>query len=287
MTAFDPRLTPARADLAAAHLKGRVDAPRYVVGATKRVIRSTADLRREPVATAPVETQALYGETVTIYDESGDGWAWGQLNRDGYVGWLATDVLGPPGPAPTHRVVATRAFIFSGPSIKTPARAWVSLGSPLTVARHIDAGGRSFAVTPDGGHLVASQIAPLGHREADPVAVAERFLETPYLWGGRSSLGIDCSGLVQTALAACGIDCPRDSDMQEGSLGAPVDHAPAAWRRGDLLFWPGHVAFVRDGATILHANAHHMKVAIEPRDAALARIGASGTPLRAVRRLPA
>ncbi|MBL8572385.1 MAG: C40 family peptidase [Hyphomicrobiaceae bacterium] len=284
MTAYDPRLTPARADLAAAHLKGRVDAPRFVIGATKRITRPTADLKRHPAETAPVETQALCGETVTIYDESADGWAWGQLNRDGYVGWLAASALGAPGPAPTHKVAATRTFVFSGPSIKTPIRHWLSLGSPLAIARTIEAGGRAFAVMPDGGHLVTTHIAPLDARAGDPVAVAEGFLETPYLWGGRSSLGTDCSGLVQTALNACGIDCPRDSDMQEAALGTPVSLDPAEWCRGDLLFWPGHVAFVRDAATMLHANAHHMKVAIEPLGAGLARIAAAGANLRAVRR---
>jgi cell wall-associated NlpC family hydrolase len=133
------------------------------------------------------------------------------------------------------------------------------------------------------GYLPARHLAPLDRVEPDFVAVAERFLGTPYLWGGKTNNGVDCSGLVQVALAACGMPCPRDSDMQERALGAPV--ALADSRRGDLLFWKGHVAIVRDAATLLHANAFHMMVAVEPIAEALARIEAAGSPVTSVKRL--
>jgi cell wall-associated NlpC family hydrolase len=133
------------------------------------------------------------------------------------------------------------------------------------------------------GFLPASHLAPLDHRETDFVAVAERFLGTPYLWGGKTNYGLDCSGLVQLALTACGIRCPRDSDMQERALGALVDMKNL--RRGDLVFWKGHVAIVRDPKTFLHANAFHMAVAVEPIAEAIARIAGAGSEVTSVKRL--
>ena len=209
---FDRRLTPARADLAADHLRGLVDAPRYVAGRFMRIIAASATLRRSPQADAPLETEALFGETVTIYDES-EGWAWAQLARDQYVGYLPTASLGALS-APTHRVAALRTHAYPGPAIKLPPRMALSLGAQLTVV------GREgdFSVSDDGFYLWSRSLAEVGSRESDWVAVAERFSETPYLWGGRTSEGIDCSGLVQTALTAAGITSPRDSDMQEAML---------------------------------------------------------------------
>jgi cell wall-associated NlpC family hydrolase len=209
-----------------------------------------------------------------------------QLDRDGYVGWMPSHGLMPgPAPAPTHRVAALRTFVYPTASIKEPPLHWLSLGSPLTILREIEVNGRRFAVTSAGGAVVANHLAPIDTVESDPVAVAERFLGTPYLWGGRSSLGLDCSGLVQTALAACGVTAPRDADLQEKTLGEPVSLDPAAWRRGDLLFWPGHVAMVRDGESFIHANAWMMAVGIETLAAGLDRIAVGGSPLRAVRRV--
>lgn len=277
----DPRRTPARADLAAASLQGLVAAPRYVDGEVRRVAVPVAPLRRRPAGDAPLETQALLGETVRVFDEDGEGWSWVQLEADGYVGYLPSEALVPLGPTPTHRVSALRTFLFPGPDIKLPPREALVLGSPVVVSALSGA----FAVTPDG-FLPAVHLSELGTREADFVAVAARFLGVPYLWGGRTPLGIDCSGLVQTALAMAGVAAPRDSDMQEAELGAEVPPG-APVRRGDLLFWPGHVAIAEGPDTLLHANAFHMAVAREPFAGAIARIAAAGSPLRRIRRLAA
>ncbi len=266
---FERRLTPVRPDLAAAHLRGLVDAPRYAEGRAMRVIEASAPLRRSPQADASLETEALFGEDVTVYDEA-EGWAWAQLDRDHYVGYLPRAALGTP-TEPTHRVAALRTHAYPGPSIKLPPRLALSLGARLAVVRHED----DFAVTDEGLHLWARHLAELSAREPDFVAVAERFLEAPYLWGGRTSEGIDCSGLVQTALAAAGIDAPRDSDMLEAAMGAPVAvDGPRA--RGDLVFWKGHVGIMRDPLTLLHANGWHMNVVSEPLAEARARIAESG-----------
>lgn len=286
MSDFDPRLTPARPDLAARTVEGRIAAERYVDGEPARVIEGSAPLRRAPRADAALDTEALLGERLTVYEEDAEGWGWVQLARDGYVGWMPSHAyLKGEGPRPTHRIAALRTFLYPGPSIKLPPAGWASLGARVAVVRETEAGGRRFAVTAEGAAIVAGHLAPLDAVEPDPVAVAERFLGTPYLWGGRTSLGLDCSGLVQTALEACGRLVPRDADLQEREAGTPVGLDPAGWCRGDLLFWPGHVALVRDAETFLHANAFMMAVGIERIDEGLARIAASGSPLRAVKRV--
>ena len=283
MPAFDPRVTPARPDLAAKELEGKVAAARYVSGELYEMIEPQAPLRGEPSHGAPLLTEALKGERVTIYDTNGEGWAWGQLAADRYVGWLPAGALKPAGAPPTHKVTALRTHVFPGPSIKLPPLEALPFGARLAVARFAD----GMAVTPSGGYLPAVHLAPVDVNGADFVAVAERFLGAPYLWGGKTMLGLDCSGLVQIALAACGIACPRDSDMQEAALGSPVAAAAdrSALQRGDLVFWHGHVAIVRDRENFLHANAFHMAVAIEPIAAAIARIRAAGSEIKSVRRI--
>jgi cell wall-associated NlpC family hydrolase len=281
---FDRRLTPVRADLAAEHLRGLIAAPRFVEGRKKRVIAASAPLRRSPQADAPLETEALFGEAVTVYDE-GEGWAWTQLARDEYVGYLPSAALGAPS-APTHRVAAVRTHAYPGPAIKLPPRMALSLGAQLTVVRREG----DFAVSEDGLHLWSRSLAELGANEPDWVAVAERLIETPYLWGGRTSEGIDCSGLVQTALTTGGIVSPRDSDMQEAMLGEPIaiDDPRAPLVRGDLIFWKGHVGIMRDPVTLLHANGWHMKTVSEPLAQARERIAANGGgKVTSVRRLTA
>jgi cell wall-associated NlpC family hydrolase len=281
---FDRRSTPARADLAAQHLHGLVDAPRFVKGRKMGVVAASAPLRRAPHPDAPLETEALHGETVTVYDES-EGWAWAQLERDRYVGYLPAAALGAPS-APTHRVAALRTHAYPGPAIKAPPRMALSLGAQLTIAGRED----DFAITEEGLYVWSRSLAELGTREPDTVSVAELFLETPYLWGGRTSEGIDCSGLVQTALMAAGIASPRDSDMMEATLGEPIaaDDSEARLVRGDLVFWKGHVGIMRDPDTLLHANGWHMKTVSEPLAHARERIATTGGgKVTGVRRLSA
>jgi cell wall-associated NlpC family hydrolase len=283
MRAFDPRLTPARADLAAKELEGKVVAARYVEGSAYEVIDPQAPLRAEPMPDAPLSTEALKGERVTIYDTNAEGWAWGQLAADGYVGWLPANALALAGAPPTHKVTALRTLAFPGPSIKLPPLEALPLGARLGVVGFAD----RMAVTRSGAYVPSPHLAPLDVDETDFVAVAERFLGVPYLWGGKTALGLDCSGLVQVALTAAGMSCPRDSDMQEQALGAPIGAAAdfADVQRGDLIFWKRHVAIVRDGANLLHANAFDMAVTIEPIAEAVARIRAAGNEITGIRRM--
>ena len=278
----DPRLTPARGDLAAKYLEGKVAAARFVEGEEFEISEALAPLRLGPSSEAELATQALLGERVTIYDRNGEGFAWGQLNADGYVGWLPDRALARPGAKPTHKVTSTSTFAFPGPSIKLPPVETLVMGATLTVLR--DDG--PFAVTRQGWYLPRSHLADIGEMAADFVAVAERFVGTPYLWGGKSSFGVDCSGLVQISLNAAGTGCPRDSDMQRDGLFRALDAVQSRrLQRGDLIFWKGHVAIVRDAETLLHANAHHMGTAIENTRDAIARIRAAGSEIASIKRL--
>jgi cell wall-associated NlpC family hydrolase len=278
----DARLTPARPDLAAKYLEGKVKAARFVIGEEFEIADALAPLREAPSSDAMLLTQALMGERVTIYDRNDEGWAWGQLNSDGYVGWLPDRALAKPVATPTHKVTAIRTFAFPGPSIKLEPADTLVMGATVTVIREIGA----FAVTRDGWHLPLPHVGTIDGHADDFVGVAEQFAGTPYLWGGKSSLGIDCSGLVQVSLNAAGTGCPRDSDMQQDSLGRALDASESKQlQRGDLLFWKGHVAIVRNADTIVHANAHHMATAIENTRDAIARIKATGSEILAIKRL--
>ena len=278
----DRRLTPARGDIAAKHLEGQVQADRFVEGEEHEVIDPVASLRQAPAHDAPLDTEALKGERVTIYDRNGEGWSWGQLSSDGYVGWLPDSALVRPRMASTHRVAVLRTFAFPGPSIKMPPGEALPLGATVEIA----SSDGTFAITPQFHYLPQQHLSPLEVFESDYVAIAERFVGTPYLWGGKTGLGIDCSGLVQVALGACGMAVPRDSDLQQAALGEALEDVEReVLRRGDLIFWKGHVAIVRDAATLVHANAFHLTVAIEPIATAHERILASGADIVSVRRL--
>lgn len=277
---LDRRLTPARPDLAAVYLKGRVTADRYVEGAVMEVKEGVVDMRREPRPDAAVDTQVLYGERVTVYDEE-EGWAWAQLARDGYVGWIGANVLWSELSAPTHRVCVPRTFVYPAASIKQPPLLALPLSAEVSIVEERD----TFLVTRDRGFIWRTHLTALDQPAPDFVAVAETLIGAPYLWGGKSVIGVDCSGLVQIALAVAGRKAPRDSDMQEAQLGAPVA-TDAPRQRGDLIFWKGHVGIMRDAQTLLHANGTHMLVSSEPLDLVRARnLEAGAGDITGVRRL--
>jgi cell wall-associated NlpC family hydrolase len=278
----DPRLTPARPEVAAKYLEGKVTAARFVEGEVFEVAEAIAPVRRAPASDAELMTQALRGERVTVYDRNGEGFAWGQLGGDGYVGWLPESALAKPSAAPTHKVTALSTLAFPGPSIKLPPVATLPMGARVSIAREDG----PFSVTREGHHLPRQHLEPLAAKASDFVAVAERFVGTPYLWGGKSVFGIDCSGLVQMSLTSAGTGCPRDSDMQCDGLGRTLSAAESKHlQRGDLIFWNGHVAIVRDAETIVHANAHHMATVVENTKEAIARIKAAGSEVVAIKRI--
>jgi cell wall-associated NlpC family hydrolase len=277
---YDVRITPAHDGLTSRALEGVVRAKVFVEPTTMSVVIPAAGIRSAPRPDAEQVDQVLFGESFEVI-ETLDGYVWGQARRDGYVGFVEAAALGPESPLATHRVAAIRTYAFAEPSIKARALGPYSINSLVAeTARE----GR-FVQAHGGAWFVTEHLAPVGRFETDPAAVAERFLGAPYLWGGRESLGLDCSGLVQQALFACGRACPRDTDQQRG-LGDCLD--PIDLKRGDLIFWRGHVAMMLDGSRIIHANAHHMAVATESLAAALARIGATsvGEPVSYRRPMP-
>jgi cell wall-associated NlpC family hydrolase len=265
VTDFDPRTTLARADLAEQALEGLVRAEAFRPAQPWQCALACAAVRKAPEADAVQLDQVVFGEAFDVLDHK-DGWLWGRARRDGYVGWVEQAAFAQPVLTPTHRISAIRTYAFAEPDYKTAPVALLTLNSLATVER--TEGG--FAKVARTGWIALAHLAALGAFERDPVAVAERYLGAPYQWGGRESLGLDCSALVQQALYACGRGCPRDADMQAAETGEAIDRAQGL-RRGDLVFWAGHVGLMVDEDRILHANVHHMAVAVEPLAEAVAR----------------
>ena len=264
----DRRLTLVRDGLADVRLEGLVAAERFAAAIPMQVATPTASLRKAATAEAEQENQLLFGERFDVLFEDGD-FAFGQARHDGYVGYVPSAALNLLGEAPTHRVAAIRTYAFSQPDIKSAIVGLYSVGALVTV----EAREGRFVKVAGSGWITEAHLGLIGTGETDYVAVAQRFLGAPYQWGGRESLGLDCSALVQLSLAACNRACPRDTDMQRGFF---AEIAEADRARGDLVFWKGHVAVLLDADTIILANAFHMAVAVEPLAEAIARIEAAG-----------
>ncbi|MBI1262079.1 MAG: peptidase P60 [Rhizobiales bacterium] len=278
----DRRLNPYREDLAAAHLRGEVKADCFVEGTDRQVIVPVAPLLRRAQPDAPMDTQLLFGEIFRVYEEEG-GWAWGQSVLDDYVGYVDAKQLGSRPYRATHQVVALRSFIYPKPDLKT--RPAIPLG--MNAKLRVTGASGEYSELERGGWIFTAHIAPVGSHVRDYVAVAEEFLGVPYLWGGRDTMGMDCSGLVQLALERAGITSLRDTDMQEATLGEalpePLDFTTL--KRGDLVFWKGHVGIMVDDQRLIHANGHHMRVAIERLDIAMTRIARASGHVTSIKRL--
>ena len=274
---MDRRLTPANGRVAAQRLKGQVEADRFTEGQRHRIAPALADLLDAPGGRR--ERQLLHGEQVTVYEDAA-GWAFVEAARDGYVGYLASGALIAPS-EPTQVIAVPASHLYTAANLKSPEAMGLSFGARLRIV----SGHGSFYETDTGHFVPRPHVRPLNRPFADPATVAQLFFGAPYLWGGNSIRGIDCSGLVQAALLACAIPCPGDSDLQEATLGRPLPEAEPLGR-GDLVFWKGHVAMAVDGETLIHANAHHMAVVYEPFAAAAARIAAQGGgPITARKRI--
>lgn len=277
---MDNRRTPSNGRVAHNSLRGRIDAERFTDGEDARIALPLVDLAAEPGG--PRVRQLLMGACFTVLERR-DGLAFGQAAADGYVGWLDAGALSAWSGPPTHRVAAPASHLYEAPDIKSPERAALSLDARLRIVGQDDTG--RMLRTDTGLYVPAAHLRELSAPAEDPVAIAESLLGTPYLWGGNSRAGLDCSALVQLSCHVCGIPCPGDSDQQEAELGTPLP-ADSAMRRGDLLFWKGHVAWAMDDNRLIHANAHHMAVAIEPAETARRRIARDGGgPITARKRL--
>ena len=242
-----------------------------------RVVAALADLRRQPHDHAPLDTQLLFGEPVTCLEQA-EAWACVRCETDGYIGWVRLDALGGGDLEASHRVAALATFRYLEPDLKAPVLDRLSFGSRVRLTGTVGA----FGEVEGGGWVVARHVVEANAVEPDYVATALRFLGLPYLWGGRSSLGLDCSALVQLALAHAGLPAPRDSHQQADAIGEVVWQGGAAHRplRGDLIFMPGHVVIALDETHVVNATAHPMLVVTEPLADVCARVAEeTGRPL--------
>lgn len=267
--ALDRRLHAYRTDIADARLRGRIQADRFTEGTPGQVVVPSTAVHRAPQDNASVDTELLFGEIVTVFDEN-DGWVWVQNTVDRYVGYVRTTAIDNRPRRATDRVKVLGTFAYSEPDIKSPPLFRLSMGARLAVTDIHE----RFSQIQNGGWVITAHISNLQATASDHVAVAQQFLHTPYLWGGRTSLGLDCSGLVQIALDQCGKSVLRDTDMQAETIGEaiPFDGNESILQRGDLVFWPGHVGIWIDQATFLHANATDMAVSCAPLQDIAARI---------------
>lgn len=281
MSILDPRRHAIRPDLADIALAGKVEDRTFVTPRRMRIIDPLAGVHKAPSFDSMQLTQGLMGETAKVFSEEG-GWSWVQLERDGYVGYVNANSLRAETAELTHRIAVPATFLYAEPNLKSQPAIAVTLNAQVTVT----GGDEKFSHVSNGRFVFAAHLKPAGTPDTDYVAVAERFLHVPYYWGGKSVHGLDCSGLVQLAMQSCGITCPRDSDMQEAAFGkAVLVNGLDNLRRGDLVFWDGHVGIMRDGATLLHANGHHMMVVAEPLKEAVDRIAQRYGQITSIKRL--
>lgn len=282
----DPRTLALRGNVAAAHLRGHVQAAEFVDGKVMAVSAPVAALRRAPGLTAGRDTDLLFGEPFIQYGAE-DAWVWGQAGLDGYVGYLPADAVTALDSEATHRVVVSAAHCYAAADLKSADQGRLSYGSRVSVTNE----SKGFLRIDDGRWIYARHLSPLpAPRAADAEAIvteALKLLGTPYLWGGRSADGIDCSGLVQLALQQNGFECPRDSDQQEAALGSilPLTTPHSDFRAGDLLFFAGHVVIALGNGQVVHANATDMQVSVHALADVLARAEAENAPLRTIKRI--
>ena len=273
MTMLDRRLNAYRPDLADERLTGQVEAARFTAGTSMQVSVPVVDLRAEPRMDSGPQTQMIFGDSVRVFEEM-DGWSWVQAERDGYTGYVSAAALERPAGDATHMVAVPRTFVYPGSDLRFPHTKALSLGSRVRIVGAAETRGTKYALLESSEALIASHLVPVDEHAADYVAVAETLLHTPYLWGGTSGFGIDCSGLVQLSMWVAGRKVLRDSDMQQNTLGDIIepDATYSNLKRGDLVFWKGHVAICASPDMLIHASGHTMTVTLEPLQDAIKRI---------------
>ncbi len=266
---LDRRLNAYRPDLADARLRGRVEAERFVDATPAQAVAGASPLRQAPDHGARMDTEILAGEPLWVFERA-NGWAWVQSHMDGYVGYTPEAAIGAETGAATHRVAALRSFVFPEPDLKAPP------SDVLPQAAYVRVVGTAekFSEIATGGFVFTAHLEPPDAIAPDPVAEALRYLGVPYLWGGKTALGLDCSGLSQVVLVRCGVEAPRDADMQERAIETvvPFDGGRGDLRRGDLMFWPGHVGMMTAPDRIVHANATDMMVSVWDVDELIAHV---------------